>query len=235
MHRPTRRIAGMAVQMISRRVLPWIGGPSSQLLARPHAELPHREEHDGPTSTKTGIDAISRTSHSVSIGLACSEASTGTSRWRCRRRSPGSRRRCRSPSIWTPVRARVRALGCPGAAVETSPQAPWGGILCERADERGAGAAGASPPGQRLGCAVDRVQPVGREARLAARARRRGSPTARRPGGGGTPWRTGRAGGSRPGGRPRARSGSGWRASPPPSACGPGSGGRGTWSAPISA
>ncbi len=110
------------------------------------------------------------------------------------------------------------------------------GILWGARDERqsGAVAPGAAPLGRdrgRNGCrnVLERRRAAPRRARRRAADRRsargrcrgsqaarrrvargsgacRGTPTARGRGGGGTPWRTGRAGGSRRGGRPRGRS-----------------------------
>ena len=70
-------IAGIAVQMISSRVLPWIGGPSMSSSPGRMRNCPDAVEDDVLTSTKIGTETIIRTSHSVSICLASSDAATG--------------------------------------------------------------------------------------------------------------------------------------------------------------
>ena len=69
-HRPTSRIAGIAVQTTSSRVLPWIGGPSSNSSPGRMRNFQTENSTITWTITKTGIEAISSTSHSVSIGFA---------------------------------------------------------------------------------------------------------------------------------------------------------------------
>ena len=101
----------------------------------------------------------------------------------------------------TPIRSPSCGSGRSGSAASSSLLAHAGGILCDR--ER------------RTGRAVGRRQAALRQAARAGAAldaRRAGDAgaarksTARRPDGAGTPWRTGPAGGSRRGARPRARS-----------------------------
>ena len=70
-------IAGIAVQMTSSRVLPWIGGPSR--FSSP-GRMPNFHTENSTTTvtpTKTGTEKMIRTSHSVSIGFASSEAAIG--------------------------------------------------------------------------------------------------------------------------------------------------------------
>jgi hypothetical protein len=67
---PTSRIAGTAVQITSRRVLPWIGGPSSCSSPGRMRNFQTEKRTIVMTSTKIGTDTISSTSHSVSIGFA---------------------------------------------------------------------------------------------------------------------------------------------------------------------
>jgi hypothetical protein len=70
-------IAGISVQMTSRRVLPWIGGPSSSSWPGRCRNFHTQYSVTPVTRTKNGTDAMSRTSHSVSIGSACVEAGVG--------------------------------------------------------------------------------------------------------------------------------------------------------------
>jgi len=76
-HRPTKRIAGIAVQTISSFVLPWIGGPSISSSPGRMRNFQTEKSTTVTTSTKTGTDAMIRTSHSVSIGFASLLAATG--------------------------------------------------------------------------------------------------------------------------------------------------------------
>src|SRR3954471_16145690 len=75
--RPTSRIAGIEVQITSRRVLPWIGGPSSSSSPGRMRNFHTENSTITVTITKIGMDAISRTSHKVSIDFAWPEAPTG--------------------------------------------------------------------------------------------------------------------------------------------------------------
>ena len=70
-------IAGIAVQMTSRRVLPWIGGPSRFSSPARIRNLNTENSTTTVTPTKTGTEKMIRTSHSVSIGPASSEAAIG--------------------------------------------------------------------------------------------------------------------------------------------------------------
>ena len=72
-------IAGIAVQMTSRRVLPWIGGPSRFSSPGRIRNFSTENRTTTVTPTKTGTEKMIRTSHSVSIGFASLEAETGTS------------------------------------------------------------------------------------------------------------------------------------------------------------
>ena len=144
-----------------------------------------------------------RTSHSVSIGLACfGGLRSGTSRSASPAAMPSADAIDADHQHLTPVGARMRTLRSWPLLTRPLLKPHGGGILCERDDERGSAVA----PRTRSGGAVRRAQPVGPRCVPLGRVRWRGSPTARRPGSGGTPWRTGRAGGSRRGARPRARS-----------------------------
>ena len=71
------RSAGIAVQMTSRRVLPWIGGPSR--LSSPGRMRKSMTEKRTTivTSTNTGTEAMTRTSQSVSILSAWVESAAG--------------------------------------------------------------------------------------------------------------------------------------------------------------
>src|SRR3954447_2648689 len=68
---------GIAVQITSSLVLPWIGGPS--WFSSPGWTRHHLTEYrtTQATITKIGIETISRTSHSVSIGPAWVDACVG--------------------------------------------------------------------------------------------------------------------------------------------------------------
>src|SRR5215213_4641775 len=70
-------IAGIAVQMISSRVLPWIGGPSSSSSPGRIRKRQTQYRTITITSTKTGTEKISRTSQSVSTFSAWVEACGG--------------------------------------------------------------------------------------------------------------------------------------------------------------
>ena len=63
--------------MTSSRVLPWIGGPSSSSSPGRIRNFQTENSTITWTITNTGMEAISRTSHSVSIGFASPEAATG--------------------------------------------------------------------------------------------------------------------------------------------------------------
>ena len=70
-------IAGIAVQMTSSRVLPWIGGPSMFSSPGRIRKSPHAKRTTVVTSTKIGTETMIRTSQSVSIVSACVEACVG--------------------------------------------------------------------------------------------------------------------------------------------------------------
>src|SRR5919206_474944 len=69
--------AGAAVQRSSRRVLPWIGGPSRCSSPGRIRKFRTEKQITTVTSTKIGTEAMIRTSHSVSILSACVEAAFG--------------------------------------------------------------------------------------------------------------------------------------------------------------
>ena len=62
MQSDTIRIAGTAVQTTSRRVLPWIGGPSISSWPGRIRNFQTENSTTVSTTTKTGTDAISSTS-----------------------------------------------------------------------------------------------------------------------------------------------------------------------------
>ena len=70
-------IAGIAVQMISSRVLPWIGGPSSSSSPGLMRKRQTQYRTTTITSTKTGTEQMIRTSQRVSICLPSSVACVG--------------------------------------------------------------------------------------------------------------------------------------------------------------
>jgi hypothetical protein len=63
--------------MTSRRVLPWIGGPSRFSSPGRIRNLSTENSTTTVTPTKTGTENRIKTSHNVSIGFASSEAATG--------------------------------------------------------------------------------------------------------------------------------------------------------------
>ena len=218
--------------MTSRRVLPWIGGPSSSSSPGRMRKFTTLKSTMIVTVTKTGTETPDQDVVEVvdRPGLR-----------RGRLREPvdrQARRRCRPPMRSGRGRPSSR-LVC--SRCDRVPLLMRLGILCGARDERqsGAVAPGAAPLGARAevrnGCRKGRPRrrppqraPGGarphptladqrRGAGMQAVSRRRGAcprgsggcrgtPTARGRGGAGTPWRTGRAGGSRRGGRPRGRS-----------------------------
>src|SRR3954471_17123336 len=98
----------MAVQMISSRVLPWIGGPSISSSPGRMRNFHTENSTTVSTITKTGIEAISRTSHSVSTGLACLEACSGNQSMRRPAAMPRMETTTPMASIW---RQSARACG----------------------------------------------------------------------------------------------------------------------------
>ena len=125
-------IAGIAVQMTSSRVLPWIGGPSVVLLARAHAELPDREEHDRLDEHEDRDRDDHRTSQSVSIGLACfGGRRPGTSGSAAPSGDPERRRDDADDQHLRQSAARMRALGVAGRAQRPLLEPMGGGILCD--------------------------------------------------------------------------------------------------------
>ena len=215
----TSRIAGIAVQMISSRVLPWIGGPSSSSSPGPHAPLVDGVEHDR-------LDE-----HEDRDGRDDQDVPEGVDRPRLRRGRRSGTSRSASPSAMPIADAtsrdgeqrddvhtaaadgRIAALGRRSWLLHSH----GARSICDVPDERNR-----EPIGTRRAARGGRRKALGRdgmaepaEVRGAAQRdgpARRGRPTARRPGSGGTPWRTGPAGGSRRGGRPRGRSARGRRA-----------------------
>src|SRR5215218_69332 len=73
----TRMIAGIAVQTTSRRVLPWIGGPSASSSPGRWRNFQTENSTTTVTRTNTGTDTMIRTSYSVSIFDACVDAGVG--------------------------------------------------------------------------------------------------------------------------------------------------------------
>ena len=71
------RIAGSAVQMTSSLVLPWIGGPSRFSSPGRMRNSITEKQTTTVTRTKTGTEAMMRTSQSVSILSACVESAGG--------------------------------------------------------------------------------------------------------------------------------------------------------------
>src|SRR5919106_3866849 len=79
------------------------------------------------TSTKTGTDAISRTSHSVSIGPACSEAGTGNQSISRASAMPSTEATAPIRSIWRSC-ARLSCEATGGwSLIGSSPRSPWTG------------------------------------------------------------------------------------------------------------
>src|ERR671918_412112 len=77
------------------------------------------------TSTKTGTDAISRTSHSVSIGPACSEAGTGNQSISRASAMPSTEATAPIRSIWR-ICARLSREATGGwSLIGSSPRSPW--------------------------------------------------------------------------------------------------------------
>ena len=104
-------IAGIAVQMTSRRVLPWIGGPSR--FSSP-GRIPNFQTENRTTTvtpTNTGTEKMISTSHSVSIGFASSEAATGNQSISRPAAMPRIDAIAPMPSIW---RQSARACGRSG-------------------------------------------------------------------------------------------------------------------------
>ncbi len=69
--------AGTVVQMISRRVLPWMFGPSRPSSPGRWRNSLTAKSTTTTTSTKTGTAKMSIRSHRSSIFLACVEPCTG--------------------------------------------------------------------------------------------------------------------------------------------------------------
>ena len=217
------RIAGIAVQMTSSRVLPWIGGPSRfsspgrirNSMTEKHDD--HRDEHEDrhrgddrgrPRGCRSCRPASSRQRGNqwmlrpMAMPIAEAMTPTMTICWTVRLRS----------------RRGVLSSGMPGGILWVVRDRAQRGTVTRRRD--GAIGGGLRRAGRAMRAAVA-------EALEAAGAS--GRPTARRRGGGGTPWRTAPAGGSRRAGRPRARSGRGVREHARRRApCAPRSGARGT-------
>ena len=128
--------------MTSSRVLPWIGGPSSSSSPGRIRNFQTENSTITITITNTGMEAISSTSHSVSIGFAWPDAATGNQSISRPAAMPRIDATTPMPTIW---RQSARACGRSGrgpacAVLSSSPIE--GGILFERDDERGTAASG---------------------------------------------------------------------------------------------
>ena len=137
-HRPTRTIAGIAVQITSSRVLPWIGGPSSPSSPGRMRNFMAENITTTVTPTKTGTEKMIRTSHSVSIGGASSDAETGNQSISSPAMMPSTDATSADADHLAPVGVGVRPLRPRPSTRSPLLKAHGGGILCERADERGA-------------------------------------------------------------------------------------------------
>ena len=177
------------------------------------------------TSTKTGTEAMIRTSQSVSIFSACvgglrREPVDQQPEARCR----AATRRRRSRIELADVAACSRRGSCTAPRLGHQRSRPMDAASYRSAGTEGTDAAPIGARGEPAlgGRGAARRRPGG------AGRRWPGSPTARRRDGGGTPWRTGPAGGSRRGARPRGRSRCGARAARRRAPCARASGARGT-------
>ncbi len=132
MTRPTIRIAGTAVQMTSRRVLPWIGGPSSCSSPGRMRNSSTEKHTTTVTSTKIGTDAMMRTSQKVSILSAWVE-SAGGNQWMTRPIAmPTAVAITPTMTICWTVRLRSRR----GVLSSAMPAASYGSSATERNDVR---------------------------------------------------------------------------------------------------